>query len=143
MGYYANGDWSLKFRDADAVHAAADEIDQIRLDNGATAPAEVHVTVSSSLQFIANSVGATTSENADPLDFDAESLEVFGLSYGKIGHWTDNILHLLSKYATGTVDWRGEDGCLWRDRLLGDGTYKGFPGEISYPGDGDSELVEA
>jgi hypothetical protein len=131
MGYYADGAFSLDFRDEAAIIAAAAAV---ALDEDGP----VERTADEAREVIAeaaNEVGENNEASWDDFE-EGVSLTISGWSGGKFyeDRWSD-LLNAIAPYASGYGDWRGEDDNLWRDRLAGDGEVRGYRGTVVFPDD--------
>jgi len=126
MGYDAGAYWKLRFKGHDEVLRAAnliagDNDDQIgRVEDGTCFD-------------IILDRAAQVSEN---FDASFEGLDIVGWSGGKMSSTEpDEFLELVAPFVTGTIDWEGEDGNKWRNRVHPDGTWSVYDGVVGYPGD--------
>ena len=124
MGYTAQGEYALTFHDGEAVRAAATTLkgEAVRTDDEAR---QIIVEVVHGISGIG-------------------TVEFTGLSLtGAAGDkfYLEDYEYLLSALAGrahGVLDWEGEDGSRWRNRLFRDGRVEEFAGTVAYaddPGD--------
>lgn len=119
MGYYADVAFAFTFNDEEALKVAAFG------HNPEAKNAE---------EVLTEAVQEIGEESDWSLEDDGVSIS--GWSGGKFyEEGLDSLMEMLSGFATGEADCRGEEGNYWRIRLFKNGTYVTYEGEIVYPGD--------
>ena len=117
MGWCASADWSLTFRNEEAIRQCAEEI----LPDSGRSPREIVVSLIEEFH-----------EDSD-VSFDGTTLNGWG---GGKAHISGNSYALLANHCEGIVDWHSDEGDHdhWRVRFRG-GIYREYAGIVMFPDD--------